>query len=377
MQKWWNWLIALAVICLLLIAIPISFNGKSKQQLMKPIFDEYIKKFNKTYKDNIPEYETRLKYFMDSMEEIDRLNAESRGPDEHRARYGPTRLSDMSKLEYKEIHLSDEKMTKHPSKYGKPWQKHQHQDHHHSNDGGMTINNNIYVMINSRKKRALPDLPLQVDWRSKGVIGGVRDQGMCGACWAFSTVGVMEAMAAMQTGKPDALSVQEVIDCAGLGNSGCAGGDICLLLDWLSITNTAVETDKQYPLKLIDGVCKLPKKNATGVRVDTFTCDDLVGKEEKILEMLATHGPVAVAVNALTWQNYLGGVIQYQCSGAPADLNHAVELIGYDLTHEVPYYIAKNSWGPEFGLSGYLNIAMGSNMCGLANEVASVDVKLT
>ncbi|KAI5630969.1 papain family cysteine protease domain-containing protein [Phthorimaea operculella] len=194
---------------------------------------------------------------------------------------------------------------------------------------------------------------------------------------AFSAVGVMEAMAAMQTGKVEPLSVQEVIDCAGLGNSGCAGGDICLLLDWLSITNSPVETDKQYPLKLIDGACKLPKKNTTGVRVETFTCDDLVGKEDKILEMLATHGPVAVAVNALTWQNYLGGVIQYQCSGAPADLNHAVELVGYDLTHEVPYYIAKNSWGPEFGLSGYLNIAIGSNMCGLANEVASVDVKLT
>ncbi|KAI5630970.1 papain family cysteine protease domain-containing protein [Phthorimaea operculella] len=256
MQKWWNWLIALAVICLLLIAIPISFNGKSKQQLMRPIFDEYIKKFNKTYKDNIPEYETRLKYFMDSMEEIDRLNAESRGPEEHKARYGPTRLSDMSKLEYKELHLSDEKMTRHPSKYGKPWQKHQHTDHHHSKDGGTTINNNIYVMINSRKKRAIPGLPLQVDWRSKGVIGGIRDQGMCGACWAFSTVGVMEAMAAMQTGKVEPLSVQETTLNVPQGMCGA-----CWAFSTVGVMEAmaAMQTGKVEPLSVQETTLNVPQ----------------------------------------------------------------------------------------------------------------------
>lgn len=64
-----------------------------------------------------------------------------------------------------------------------------------------------------------------------------------------------------------------MIDCAGLGNSGCDGGDICLLLDWLYFTNQAVEKEKQYPLQLTDGVCKA-KKNTTGVRVKTFTCDE-------------------------------------------------------------------------------------------------------
>ncbi|CAH2087834.1 unnamed protein product [Euphydryas editha] len=215
---------------------------------------------------------------------------------------------------------------------------------------------------------------ISLGMREKGVIGPVRDQGRCGACWAFSTVGTMEAMAAINSGKINTLSVQEVIDCAGLGNSGCLGGDICLLLDWLMISDTAVQLDKEYPLQLTDGVCK-KKDNATGVRVKTFTCDDLIGSEEKILQMIATHGPVAVAVNALTWQNYLGGVIQYHCSGSPMDLNHAVELVGYDLTADVPYYIAKNSWGKSFGINGYIHLAIGSNICGLADEVASIDIK--
>ncbi|XP_049878298.1 cathepsin O-like [Pectinophora gossypiella] len=370
MKKWWNWILAVALICLLFIAIPISLS-KNKEQMYRPMFDEYVEKFNKSYKNKTDEYETRFQHFMASMEEIERLNAESRGPDDHRARYGLTKLSDMSKAEYREIHLSDEKVTKHPSHYGKTWKdrRKNHTDDH-KREPGDQITNNVYVIIGRQKRAALP---MQVDWRTKGAVGPVRDQGMCGACWAFSTVGAMESMAAINTGKMTTLSVQEVIDCAGLGNNGCAGGDICVLLDWLAITDTAVETDSQYPLRLLDGACRLPA-NATGVRLSSFTCDDLVANEGRILQMLATHGPVAVAVNALTWQNYLGGVVQYHCSGAKADLNHAVQLVGYDLTKDIPYYIAKNSWGTEFGINGYLHLAIGSNICGLANEVASVDV---
>ncbi|KOB58046.1 Cathepsin O2-like protease, partial [Operophtera brumata] len=145
---------------------------------------------------------------------------------------------------------------------------------------------------------------------------------------------MMETMNAIKTGKLD------MLNCAGLGNTGCTGGDICLLLDWLSLTNTPVGLEKQYPLKLADGTCKAVPKNATGVRVATYTCDELdpggagdsrtrhSGCERthlaelprgsgtvplQIPEALATHGPVTVAVNALTWQNYLGGVVQYHC----------------------------------------------------------------
>ncbi|CAD0203611.1 unnamed protein product [Chrysodeixis includens] len=401
-----------------------------------------------------------------SVREIESLNGGIGSLEQSKAQYGLTRLSDMSKIEFSELHLSDEKIHKPAKEFGRSWRDHGDHEHHGERSG--------------RRKRAA--LPLQVDWRTQGVIGPVKDQGMCGACWAFSTVGTIEAMAAIKTGKLVPLSVQEVIDCAGLGNSGCAGGDICLLLDWLTLTNTPMEKEAEYPLSLTDGFCKAKKnvtgvevqtftcdsgcaggdicllldwltltntpmekeaeyplsltdgfckakknvtgvevqtftcdsgcaggdicllldwltltntpmekeaeyplsltdgfckakKNVTGVEVQTFTCDSFVGAEEQILTALATHGPVTVAVNALTWQNYLGGVIQYHCSGAPIELNHAVELIGYDLSAEVPYYIAKNSWGKDFGNAGYVHLAIGMNICGLANEVATVTVK--
>ncbi|KPI98242.1 Cathepsin O [Papilio xuthus] len=377
MKKWWNWMLGIALFCLLFIAIPLTFSGDEKEKL-KPMYDNYIQKFNKTYKDNPEEYETRFKYFVASVREIELLNSESRGPEQHRARYGLTKLSDMSKAEYRDVHLSDEKPHKRRHRENKNYNKKNNKtsnvfdidDAESDNSSGNSPHNNIYIII--RKKRAT--LPLKVDWRDKGVIGPVRDQGLCGACWAFSTVGVMETMAAMSTGKLQPLSVQEAIDCAGLGNSGCEGGDICLLLDWLMMTDTPVLADKEYPLKLRDGVCKA-NATGTGVRVESFTCNDFVDTEDKILEMIANHGPVTVAVNALTWQNYLGGVIQYHCSGEPRDLNHAVQLIGYDLSADVPHYIVKNSWGQEFGNAGYLNLAIGTNVCGLANEVASVNIK--
>ncbi|XP_052749750.1 cathepsin O-like [Galleria mellonella] len=368
MCKWWVWVLSIVFLYLLYSAITSSGN----EGALLARYDIYLEKFNKSYKNNLTEYKIRFGHFVASVREIDELNALSRGSDEYRALYGLTKLSDMSKSEYKNIHLSDERILKSPEAYGKSWREaiakliyYRDKSRH---KGQRFHDTPVY----ERKKRAL--LPLQVDWRSKGVIGPVRNQGLCGACWAFSTIGTVEAMAAIKNGKLETLSVQEAIDCAGMGNSGCAGGDICLLLDWLMLSNTPVELDKEYPLRLASGTCSV-KKNGTGVRIASFTCDEFVGAEDKILQALATHGPVTVAVNALTWQNYLGGVIQYHCSGSALDLNHAVELVGYDLSAEVPYYIAKNSWGQDFGLDGYLHLAIGSNICGLANEVATVAVK--
>lgn len=89
-----------------------------------------------------------------------------------------------------------------------------------------------------------------------------------------------------------------------------------------------------------------------------------VGTEEELLETISRHGPVAAAVNALSWQNYLGGVIQYHCDGSFFSLNHAVQIVGYDYSAPIPHYIVRNSWGPLFGDRGYLYIGIGNNLCG-------------
>lgn len=99
----------------------------------------------------------------------------------------------------------------------------------------------------------------------------------------------------------------------------------------------------------------------------------MINEEDRIVEYLATTGPLTVAVNALAWQYYLGGIIQHHCEGSA--LNHAVQIVGYDRSGEVPFYIVRNSWGSGFGDRGFAKIEIGQNLCGIAAQVSSISVK--
>nr|CAD7595587.1 unnamed protein product [Timema genevievae] len=151
----------------------------------------------------------------------------------------------------------------------------------------------------------------------------------------------------------------QVIDCARNGNMGCDGGDTCNLLDWLVASKTSIEPEKMYPFTWQTQSCKLK-----GLII-MFLVASMVGQENMLMTLLASHGPVVVAVNALNWQNYLGGIIQFHCDGGVNQLNHAVQLVGYDRSGPTPFYIARNSWGADFGDRGFLYLAIGSNICDL------------
>jgi cathepsin O len=97
-------------------------------------------------------------------------------------------------------------------------------------------------------------------------------------------------------------------------------------------------------------------------------------QEDKLLWYL-NAGPLTVALNALNWQFYVGGIIQFNCDARIKFLNHAVQIVGYDLSAEIPHYIIRNSWGLQFGNSGYMKIAIGNNVCGIANQVSRIIVE--
>lgn len=49
-----------------------------------------------------------------------------------------------------------------------------------------------------------------------------------------------------------------------------------------------------------------------------------------MMSVLVESGPLVVIVDAISWQDYLGGIIQHHCSSH--NPNHAVLITGYDAT---------------------------------------------
>ncbi|GJR18898.1 cysteine protease XCP1-like protein [Tanacetum coccineum] len=72
--------------------------------------------------------------------------------------------------------------------------------------------------------RDFVDLPKSLDWRKKGAVAPVKNQGSCGSYWALSTVAAVEGINQIVTGNLTELSEQELIDCDTSFSNGCNGG---------------------------------------------------------------------------------------------------------------------------------------------------------
>ncbi|XP_068961718.1 cathepsin O isoform X2 [Petaurus breviceps papuanus] len=214
-------------------------------------------------------------------------------------------------------------------------------------------------------------LPIRFDWRDKHVVTKVRNQQMCGGCWAFSVVGGIESAYAIKGESLEDLSVQQVIDCS-YNNFGCSGGSTVNALKWLNKTQVRLVRDSEYSFKAQTGLCHYFSVSHAGVSIKGYSSYDFSDKEDEMARVLLAYGPLAVIVDAVSWQDYLGGIIQHHCSSGEA--NHAVLITGFDKTGNTPYWIVRNSWGTSWGVDGYAFVKMGANICGIADSVSAVFV---
>ncbi|XP_025885620.1 cysteine proteinase COT44-like [Solanum lycopersicum] len=216
--------------------------------------------------------------------------------------------------------------------------------------------------------RASDSVPKSVDWRKKGAVAPIKDQGTCGSCWAFSTVAAVEGINQIATGEMITLSEQELIDCDRMYNDGCNGGLMDYAFQFI-ISNGGINTESHYPYNGIDHICDLVQKNAKVVSIDDY---EVVAANEKALKKAVAHQPISVAIEASgrAFQLYSSGIFTGNCG---TQLDHGVVVVGYGTENGVDYWIVRNSWGTNWGEDGYIKMERNiedtnSGKCGIAME---------
>ncbi|GFE53977.1 cysteine peptidase [Babesia ovis] len=187
-----------------------------------------------------------------------------------------------------------------------------------------------------------------IDWRRAGGVSPVKDQGMCGSCWAFAAVSAVESIFKIENNMDVRLSEQELVSCQ-LSCQGCNGGYSDYALNYIKV-NGIHSTDK-WPYIANDGNC-VPRE---GVK---YHIGGYMGAKgpyiaTQLLVMAPTVVYVAVSDDLM---HYSGGIFNGECSDT--ELNHAVLLVGegYDSELKKRYWLLKNSWGPNWGEDGYFRL---------------------
>ena len=211
-------------------------------------------------------------------------------------------------------------------------------------------------------------IPISIDWSTLGAVTPVKNQEQCGSCWAFSTTGSVEGAWFLAKKELVSLSEQQLIDCSTAeGNNGCNGG----LMDYgfqYILSNGGITSENQYPYTAT-GPNTCQAANKTIVAKISAYHDVPVNSDAAFMEAL-TQQPISVAIEAdqSVFQFYSGGVMSATTCGT--QLDHGVLAVGYGSLNGADYYKVKNSWGADWGMSGYILLGRGgafapSGQCGI------------
>ncbi|XP_073995855.1 procathepsin L-like isoform X2 [Rhodnius prolixus] len=214
------------------------------------------------------------------------------------------------------------------------------------------------------------DIPDSIDWRDKGAVNEVKDQGQCGACWAFSAIGAIESQYFMKTGKLITLSEQNLIDCSlEYGNSGCKSGTMNGAFKYIN-KSEGINTEEAYPYEARENSgCKHKIEDA--IKIKGYV-DIPEGDENALKAAVAFVGPISAAMDArqLSFQFYASG-IYHEPKCDPIFINRGVLIVGYGTEKDLDYWLVKNSCSSIWGEGGYMKVARNRrNHCGIASTAS-------
>ncbi|XP_076930291.1 cysteine proteinase mucunain-like [Bidens hawaiensis] len=325
----------------------ISAEPRRTEEEVRTTYELWLARHGKAY-NALGEKETRFRIFADNLRFIDEHNLSGNKT----YKLGLNQFADLTNEEYRSMYLgtkADPRRTIASMQRGEISRRY---------------------AVNGKEM-----FPQKVDWRERGAVTPVKNQGGCGSCWAFSTVAAVEGINKMVTGELISLSEQELVDCDNVNNAGCDGGTMDFAFQFI-VSNGGIDSESDYPYKGVGDVCDPIKNKGKSVNIDGY--EDVPPMNEKALTKAVAHQPVSVGIEASgrDFQLYSSGVFTGSCG---TELDHGVVVVGYGSEKGKDYWIVRNSWGPNWGEGGYIRMERNvvdtlKGKCGIA-MMASYPVK--
>lgn len=338
---------ALLTVLALTLSLPSSQTASAAVVALDD-FDAYIRVFGRGYRQGTDEYESRRGIFKKRLQLIETHNSQQA---QRLWTAGVNHLTDWSEEEVDAL---------------KGWKR----------TGATEAGGASTTALLAESAELLSEPQEEVDWAHLAA-ADAPDQGGCGSCWAFATVGMLEGRHEVQKNATTSLSVQQVVNCvqnpnACGGTGGCGGATVELAMAY--IQKKGLTEGSALPYSAQDQACASAQSDSLlqhtaahtflGRRLSVQASDSnslglhswykLPENKAKPLMQAVQHGPVAISVGADGWVLYQNGI--YDACSKNAVVNHAVLLLGYGQDGETKYWKIRNSWGPSFGEKGSMRL---------------------